>query len=409
MVVFSNGSYYGIEVIVSILHKFASWSGLRVNPSKCELFGAGIPDITLAAMQRISGFRLGLFPRVTGWSSKTLTFSGRLQLVNSVLMSLAHFWMRVFSLPLGVIIRIQQICAGYLWGGNEGHSGGKAKVSWSEVTFPKKEGGLGLKDLKLWNRAHVFRLLWEVFASQGSIWVAWLRSYRVKGRDLSSLSLGSSSWVWRRLIKHRQAFLSHYSTDGEFHKWDNIPHDGIQFSVIWNSIRNVRTRVSWYHLVWGSGCRPRNSFFAWLYSLRRLSTKDRLIRWGIPCDPSCVLCSTGAHETHEHLYFDCDFSKELCSTLLGRIVAIPSFDGALLSSKFSVLAKGKAAKSILARIIWTAVIARIWKERCSRTHGSVPNLAVVLAKQILQELGLQAVGNCYISSAVSSFGFSLQL
>ncbi|CAN1233141.1 Putative ribonuclease H protein At1g65750 [Linum perenne] len=357
MVVFSNGSYYGIEVIVSILHKFASWSGLRVNPSKCELFGAGIPDITLAAMQRISGFRLGLFPvkylglpliasklsmkdcevliskvtkRVTGWSSKTLTFSGRLQLVNSVLMSLAHFWMRVFSLPLGVIIRIQQICAGYLWGGNEGHSGGKAKVSWSEVTFPKKEGGLGLKDLKLWNRAHVFRLLWEVFASQGSIWVAWLRSYRVKGRDLSSLSLGSSSWVWRRLIKHRQAFLSHYSTDG-------------------------------------------------------------------------------AHETHEHLYFDCDFSKELCSTLLGRIVAIPSFDGALLSSKFSVLAKGKAAKSILARIIWTAVIARIWKERCSRTHGSVPNLAVVLAKQILQELGLQAVGNCYISSAVSSFGFSLQL
>ncbi|CAN1176904.1 Putative ribonuclease H protein At1g65750 [Linum perenne] len=285
-------------------------------------------------------------------------------------MSLAHFWMRVFSLPLGVIIRIQQICAGYLWGGNEGHSGGKAKVSWSEVTFPKKEGGLGLKDLKLWNRAHVFRLLWEVFASQGSIWVAWLRSYRVKGRDLSSLSLGSSSWVWRRLIKHRQAFLSHYSTDG---------------------------------------CRPRNSFFAWLYSLRRLSTKDRLIRWGIPCDPSCVLCSTGAHETHEHLYFDCDFSKELCSTLLGRIVAIPSFDGALLSSKFSVLAKGKAAKSILARIIWTAVIARIWKERCSRTHGSVPNLAVVLAKQILQELGLQAVGNCYISSAVSSFGFSLQL
>ncbi|CAN1784955.1 hypothetical protein LINPERHAP1_LOCUS16718 [Linum perenne] len=304
--------------------------------------------------------------RVSGWSSKTLTFSGS-------------------------------------------HSGGKTKVSWSEVTYPKKEGGLGLKDLKLWNRAHVFRLLWEVFASQGSIWVAWLRSYRVKGRDLSSLSLGSGSWVWRRLIKHRQEFLSHYSTEGVLHKWDGISYDGIQFSVIWNSIRSVRPRVSWYQLVWGSGCRPRNSFFAWLYSLRRLSTRDRLISWGIPCDPRCVLCSTGAPESHEHLFFDCAYSKELCSILLGRITAIHFYDGALLSSKFSVLAKGKGAISILSRIIWTAVVARIWKERCSRTHGSVPNSVLFLAKQILQELGLQAVGSTFISSAVSSFGLSLQL
>ncbi|CAN1801068.1 hypothetical protein LINPERHAP1_LOCUS22800, partial [Linum perenne] len=107
MMIFSNGSYYGLEIIISILQKFATWSGLKVNLAKCELFGAGIPDSTLTAMQRLFGFRIGTLPvrylglpliasklslrdcdvliskvtkRISGWNSKTLTFAGRLQL-----------------------------------------------------------------------------------------------------------------------------------------------------------------------------------------------------------------------------------------------------------------------------------------------------------------------------------------
>ncbi|CAN1842321.1 Putative ribonuclease H protein At1g65750, partial [Linum perenne] len=138
MMIFSNGSYYGLEVIISILQKFAIWSGLKVNPEKCELFSAGVPSFTLDKMQQLSGFqafRLSL-------------------LVNSVLLSLSHYWMRVFPLPLGIIKRIQQICAFFLWRADT-----KAKVAWSEITYPKSEGGLGLKDLKMWNKALVFRLL----------------------------------------------------------------------------------------------------------------------------------------------------------------------------------------------------------------------------------------------------------
>ncbi|CAN1725934.1 hypothetical protein LINPERHAP1_LOCUS292, partial [Linum perenne] len=65
----------------------------------------------------------------------------------------------------------------------------ESKVAWAEITYPKKEGGLGLRDLKLSNRVLVFRLLWDIFASHGSIWVAWLCHYRIKEKDLSSLSL----------------------------------------------------------------------------------------------------------------------------------------------------------------------------------------------------------------------------
>lgn len=36
------------------------------------------------------------------------------------------------------------------------------------------------------------------------------------------------------------------------------------------------------------------SFILWLTCLQILSTKDRLLRWGMEVDPGCVLCSHNA-------------------------------------------------------------------------------------------------------------------
>ncbi|CAN1755394.1 hypothetical protein LINPERHAP1_LOCUS5716, partial [Linum perenne] len=68
MMIFTNGSYYGLEVIVATLKKFASWSGLKVNPNKCDIFSAGVPHSTLLCMSAFSSFRLGVLPdRQSSW------------------------------------------------------------------------------------------------------------------------------------------------------------------------------------------------------------------------------------------------------------------------------------------------------------------------------------------------------
>ncbi|CAN1293082.1 LINE-1 retrotransposable element ORF2 protein [Linum perenne] len=433
MMIFSNGSVYGLETIVSVLEKFAGWSGLKVNPDKCEIFSAGIPSCALNHMRSFSGFSLGVLPvrylglpliankltlrdcdnliqkitlRIRGWSAKTLSFAGRLQLVNAVLLSLSQFWMSVFPLPLSIIKRVQQLCASYLWGGDDS-SGKKAKVAWTDVTFPKQEGGLGLRDMKMWNQALVFRLLWDIFACQGSIWVAWLRHYRTKGRDLGSLSTGSGSWVWRRLLKHRAAFLSHFSYGNEMPMWDNISYPKMKISVIWESIRAKRPRVPWFQLVWGFGNKPSNSFIAWLYILGRLSTKDRLIAWGIAADPVCFLCSAGHQESHSHLFFECEYSLLICKNILGRFAVVQNGEGAGILSEFCQLSESKGAGGIISRTVWTSVVAHIWRERCTRAHGGCPTTAPDLAKVVLREVALQALGNATLSAAIASFGFSL--
>ncbi|CAI0459963.1 unnamed protein product [Linum tenue] len=59
----------------------------------------------------------------------------------------------------------------------------KAVVAWSRITYPKTEGGLGLRDMDSWNFACVMRHIWAILLKQGSLWVAWIWGYRIKRMD----------------------------------------------------------------------------------------------------------------------------------------------------------------------------------------------------------------------------------
>jgi hypothetical protein len=64
----------------------------------------------------------------------------------------------------------------------------KAKVAWSDVCFPKK-GSLGLKILEVWNKSSILRHIWNLFACAGSLWVAWTKTYLLKGRSFWSVNI----------------------------------------------------------------------------------------------------------------------------------------------------------------------------------------------------------------------------
>ena len=135
-----------------------------------------------------------ILARIKSWSSKLLSYAGRLQLIQSVLFCVQYFWFRNFMLPKGVLQRINQICAGFLWHGKEKSAQG-ARVSWKAICFPKSEGGLGLKDTISWNKACILQNIWAIITKAGSLWIAWLQAYVLKGRSLWKISL-SLSYGW---------------------------------------------------------------------------------------------------------------------------------------------------------------------------------------------------------------------
>ena len=84
------------------------------------------------------------------WSSRHLSYQGRLQLVNSVLMSIHVYWAQVFVLPRKILKEVEKMCRAYLWSG-DAYSAKPGNVAWSQVCVPKREGGLGLRKIQDWN------------------------------------------------------------------------------------------------------------------------------------------------------------------------------------------------------------------------------------------------------------------
>jgi hypothetical protein len=250
LLIFAEASLRSIQTIKAALAEFESLSGLKANPSKSSLFCSGVPVRVKQLLLDVLKMNLGTLPvrylgvplittrlsaadcgvllekitgRIDSWLSRNLSYAGRLQLLSSVLYSLQVYWSGIFILPKSVIKAIEQKFNRFLWNGNSVGSA-KAKVSWKDVCYPKREGGLGLKSLEGWNQTSMLRHVWSLFARSGSIWVAWVRENFLKRRSFWSVGIPQScSWSWRKILKLRDVakrFLKFEVGSGEnIHMW----------------------------------------------------------------------------------------------------------------------------------------------------------------------------------------------
>ena len=77
-------------------------------------------------------------------------------------------------------------------------------MSWKTICLPKVEGGLGVKDMLNWNRACIIQNTWSLITQSGSLWIAWVNEYVLKGQSFWQVStMQSSSWSWRKLLQLR--------------------------------------------------------------------------------------------------------------------------------------------------------------------------------------------------------------
>lgn len=229
VMIFFDGRSDSLHGISECLEDFASWSGLVMNRNKTELYSAGL-DLSETNALVAYGFPTGTLPvrylglplmsrklriseyeplitritsRFQSWSVKALSFAGRLQLIGSVIYGTVNFWMSTFILPKGCLKRIESLCSRFLWSGNTEVTG-KAKVSWYNVCMPKAEGGLGLRNLLVWNRVLCLRFVWLLFSDSASLWAQWHRHHHTNNQSFWALEESDSdSWTWRQLLKLR--------------------------------------------------------------------------------------------------------------------------------------------------------------------------------------------------------------
>ena len=244
--------------------------------------------------------------------------------------------------------RINQLCARFLWHGKEQSAKG-ARVSWKEICFPKSEGGLGIKDIESWNNACILQNIWAIISKAGSIWIAWLNEYVLKGRSIWLIPFSPScGWSWRKLLKPRQIASEFVERKNGEERWKISGR--YKAAAVWRSIRPRQEKVTWHKLVWCLVNVPKHCFISWMAVRNRLPTKDRLREWGILMDNRCVLCQS-MEETRNHLFFGCPYSQGIWTKIL-RLCnldrRVMSWANELRSAEKRT--KGKAMISLLLRV-----------------------------------------------------------
>ncbi|GJZ51477.1 RNA-directed DNA polymerase, eukaryota, reverse transcriptase zinc-binding domain protein [Tanacetum coccineum] len=156
LVVLCHGDKKSVEVIKDSLEEFSSYSSLLPNPSKSTVFFGNVGNDERVEILSIMPFSVGTPPvKYSGVPLITKRLGiklCRLQLISSVLSSIQVYWSSMFLLSTAVVKEINRLLNGFLWVQGELTSG-KAKIAWSEVCKPKANGGLGIKNLSLCNKA----------------------------------------------------------------------------------------------------------------------------------------------------------------------------------------------------------------------------------------------------------------
>ncbi|GJT41700.1 hypothetical protein Tco_0941565 [Tanacetum coccineum] len=265
--------------------------------------------------------------RIGDWKNKSLSFAGRLQLCKSVISSMHVFWASVLIIPKGIIYDIHQLIYGFLWCNGE-LKRGKVKIAWKDICLPKSEGGLGLRNLEVFNFALMTTHIWNIISSKESLWVRWIHTYKLRGRTIWDVPVKDEmSWGWRKLLQLRDIMRPFFSvTLGNGNSTSLRPQSWLLKAPDLGLI-TCPALVSLVAHLWQWRDRNGNisSFSvakAWEAIRSRvmrhgLKTHDKMRQWDVGGDTDLNLLRCALYDnfpdSHTHLFFECTFSEKVWS------------------------------------------------------------------------------------------------
>ncbi|XP_021985147.1 uncharacterized protein LOC110881085 [Helianthus annuus] len=136
---------------------------------------------------------------------------------------------------------------------------------------------------------------------------------------------------------------------------------------VWNVVRIRDEPKPWAKVVWSSFNIPKHSFMCCLIFKNKLWTQDRIMRWNHTVTGSmnlmcCLLCYSGL-ETHDHLFFECPYSKSVWHKVRKKVnMESVTESWGDISNWLISRAKSKSAMSVASRLVVAAAAYAIWSE-----------------------------------------------
>jgi hypothetical protein len=191
-----EASISNLWALKAILRGFEMASGLKVNFFKSGLLGVNVSSEFMASTSTFLNCRLESIPfkylglpiganpksnatwdplvekmrkRLFSWRNKHISLGGRIVLINSVLNAIPVFFLSFMKMPKSVWKKLVRIQREFLWGGVRG--GRKISwVKWSIVCQDKSQGGLGVRDARIFNLSLLAKWRWRLLQPGMTLW-----------------------------------------------------------------------------------------------------------------------------------------------------------------------------------------------------------------------------------------------
>uniref|UniRef100_A0A2N9I786 Reverse transcriptase domain-containing protein n=1 Tax=Fagus sylvatica TaxID=28930 RepID=A0A2N9I786_FAGSY len=340
--IFSDANPDHIFHIRLVFTWFEAISGLKINLCKSEMVPVGhVPDLerladilgckTAKLPMNYLGLPLGakfkskaiwdpilekMERKLAGWKRMYLSKGGRITLIKSTLSSLPTYFLSLFPIPVAVALRIDKVQRDFLWGGL-----GEGKkfhlVNWSQVCQPLHSGGLGIRNLRMFNKALLGKWLWRFGnerAMKGrpygdSLKEAYPELFRITRnkealvREHLQYHNGEVSWVMnfiRPIQDWEEESISSfldvlYSSSVKGYGLDKVcwrgsQEKGFQVKSFYRILLPQRAVQGPWKNIWKPKVPTRVAFFVWTAVMDRILTTDNLRRRKVIILDWCCMC-----------------------------------------------------------------------------------------------------------------------
>ncbi|XP_070035459.1 uncharacterized protein [Nicotiana tomentosiformis] len=175
------------------------------------------------------------------------------------------------------------------------------------MCMPKSAGGLNLTNLKLWNKAAIIKICWDLKTKKDTLWIKWIHEYYIKVHTLENMTIPQqASWMVKKILGARDNL--------RYVQPEYLKNKSMVRSMYLNMVREL-PKVTWKSIMCGNEARPKTIFITWLQQQDRLLTATRLENRGIQVENKFVMCKEVA-ETMDHLFAECVVGRQVWKKLM---------------------------------------------------------------------------------------------